>query len=209
MEKTDLAKLYRSYYSAKPQPQRITVHKAAYVAIQGQGDPSQQEFAARVEALYSVAYAVKFMCKWDGNDFVVPKLEGQWWFDTTAFPGISAAEAPVKIPREKWQYRLLLQMPDMVCEELVQEAIKQVLAKKRLQLAAGVHFFEMEEQACVQMLHAGPFDREPETLAVLQQFITAQGLQQQGCHHEIYLSDFRKTPPEKLRTILREPVKEA
>ncbi len=111
MEKLDLTKQYKSYYSAKPIPALVDIGSARYVAIEGKGDPSGEVFAADLEALFPVAYVLKFHFKALGQDFSVPKLEGQWWFDMKKFGMPSLASAPAKVPRSEWLYRLLLRMP--------------------------------------------------------------------------------------------------
>jgi hypothetical protein len=207
MEKLDLTKLYKSYYTAKSKPMLVTIEPAQYLSIAGKGDPSSEEFADRVEALYGTAYTVKFMSKANGKDFVVAKLEGLWWFDETQYGDISMSEAPTRIPRSEWCYRLLIRMPEFITKELVQEAIETLIAKKKNLQPANVKLYFKEAEKAVQMLHTGPFDKEPETLEQISAFIKQHNFSRDGRHHEIYLSDFRKTAPEKLRTILREPVK--
>jgi hypothetical protein len=207
MEKLDLTKEYKNYYKAKNRPELVEIATAQYISITGKGDPSGDDYAARIGALYPVAYALKFMFKTLGQDFTVAKLEGQWWYDEQKFGKPSMDEAPLAIPRSEWEYRMLIRMPAYVQPEHVAQAIETVLFKKDQPMARQVTFFEMNEGKCVQMLHVGPFDREPETLKQIAAFTTEHGLLQNGLHHEIYLSDFRKTPPEKLRTILREPVR--
>ena len=206
MEKLDLSKEYKQYYTAKAKPELVTIEKASFLSICGKGDPSAPAFAERVEALYTTAYTIKFACKGEGKDFVVAKLEGLWWYDQERYGGLTMTEAPGKIPREEWEYRLLIRMPEFVSEQEVVSAIDVVLKKKAIALVSDIRFFEMEEGQCVQMLHVGPFDKEPETLKVMKGFMDEKGLKQNGLHHEIYLSDFRKVAAGKLRTILREPV---
>ncbi len=208
MEKLDLAKKYKPYYTAKVKPEEVVFEEARFLSITGSGDPSGTEFANNVQALYAVAYSVKFISKAEGNDFVVPKLEGLWWFDEEKYKGISMYEAPTAVSRKEWQYTLLLRIPDMVKPADITNAIESVIVKKQLNLANSVQIYHLNEGRSVQMLHVGPFDKEVETLTTLQQFMSRTNLKKNGLHHEIYLSDFRKTPPEKLRTILREPVKE-
>lgn len=207
MEKLDLAKEYKHYYKAKTQPEVVEIEAAQYLSITGKGDPSGEDFAARVGILYPVAYALKFMYKTMGKDFTVAKLEGLWWFDTKQFGHPSMDDAPAEIPRSEWEYRLLIRLPAYVSREDVHRAIETIVFKKNQPLAREVAFFEMKEGMCVQMLHVGPFNTEPETLKAIQIFCQANNFQQNGLHHEIYLSDFRKTAPEKLKTILREPVR--
>jgi hypothetical protein len=207
MEKLDLAKHFKSYYTAKSKPEILHIGKARYLSITGKGDPSGEDFALKIQAIYPVAYALKFAFKAEGRDFTVAKLEGLWWYDEQRYAGISIADSPTAIPRSEWEYRLLIRIPDYVEAKDVQAAVEACFASKGQAAIKDVSFFEMEEGKVVQMLHTGPFDNEPETLAKLNDFISANAFGRNGLHHEIYLSDFRKTPPEKLKTILREPVK--
>ena len=206
MEKIDLAKVYKSYYTAKPQPERVTFGTAQYLSIQGKGDPSGADFSTHIQALYGTAYTLKFQSKQRGMDFVVPKLEGLWWYDEAAFQNLSMLESVTKVPRHVWEYRLLLRMPDVVTEADLQEAILIMVNKKGNPMAKQVKWFTLTEGDCVQMLHVGPFSTEPETLVLMNDFMEAHGLHKNGLHHEIYLSDFNKTAPEKHKTILREPI---
>ena len=208
MEKLDLTKKYKTYYSAKTSPEMVTIEQARFISICGKGDPSERPFTEKIEALYPTAYAIKFAFKEKGKDFVVSKLEGLWWFDTDKFQGKSITNSSVEVPREEWEYRLLIRMPDYVTRQDVEMAIRTVTEKKKVALASEIEYFEMNEGACVQMLHVGPFSTEPESLKKIEAFSTEKRLGQAGLHHEIYLSDFRKVKPEKLKTILREPVRE-
>lgn len=207
MEKLDLTKQYKAYYTAANQPQLLDIPAAQFLSISGKGDPSEKPYLDHIQALYATAYTLKFMNKALGEDFVVAKLEGLWNFDEEKYPGLSMQEAPLKVPRSEWKYRMLIRMPDYVTGQQLNTAIQQIIAKKQIRLAAGVELFKMQEGKVVQMLHTGPFANEPETLQKMLDFIQANNLQKNGDHHEIYLSDFNRTPPEKLRTILREPVK--
>lgn len=208
MEKIDLAKLHKAYYTAKPQPELVTIEAADFLSITGKGDPSSAEYAETIQALYATAYAVKFMYKADNKDFTVAKLEGLWWFDNAQYGNVSMEDAPLKIPRSEWEYRMLIRMPDFVTEGAISDAKQQVINKKGIALANTVELFAMNEGLCIQMLHVGPFNTEPESLQQIKEFSVANRLLKNGLHHEIYLSDFRKTAPEKLKTILREPVKQ-
>lgn len=207
MEKLDLSKQYKSYYTAKGKPELVYIEKAQYLAIQGKGDPSGDAFMQKIQALYPIAYALKFAFKAKGKDFVVAKLEGLWWYDEKRFRNATIDNAPKTIPRSEWEYQLLIRIPDFIGQDDVESAVASTIAAKGLTAAGEVTFFEMEEGKVAQMLHTGPFDTEPETLAKLNIFMTDNNLSRNGLHHEIYLSDFRKTPPDKLKTILREPVK--
>lgn len=207
MEKLDLTKKYKAYFTAQKQPEIIYIEKASFIALCGKGDPSGEAFARTIEAMYSTAYTIKFACKAEGKDFVVSKLEGQWWFDETRFTGQTMNSAAVEVPRSEWEYRLLIRMPDFVTGENMESAKSIVVNQKGIQRAAEIEWLTLEEGKCVQMLHVGPFSTEPESLKVMSAFIDMHQFGKNGLHHEIYLSDFRKTAPEKLRTILREPVK--
>lgn len=207
MSKLDLTKTDKTYYNAKINPEIVFIEKANYISLTGQGDPSGKDFSEKIQALYTTAYVIKFMHKAMDNDFVVPKLEALWSFDTEKYASISMDEAPLKIPRAEWNYRIMIRMPDFVTKGQTEEAIAIAVNKKQNELAKTIEFFEMEEGKVIQVLHIGPFDTEPQTLKKILEFSIENNLQQNGLHHEIYLSDFRKTAPEKLKTILREPVK--
>ncbi|RYU94626.1 GyrI-like domain-containing protein [Emticicia agri] len=207
MEKLDLSKQYKAYYTATTKPALVEIDAARYLSIVGKGDPSHPDYAATLQALYATTYRLKFYYKAQKKDFVVAKLEGLWWFDEALYKDVSMADAPVRIPRSEWHYRMLIRMPEYVTAEVVEQIRKEVVEKKQIALANQVGLYEMHEGKCVQLLHIGPFDKEPESLQQLMQFSEANQLQKNGFHHEIYLSDFNKTAPEKLRTILREPVK--
>lgn len=207
MEKLDLTREYKTYFTAKTKPELVEIEPASFLSITGKGDPSGKDFGDRIGALYATAYAVKFIFKSLKQDFTVSKLEGLWWYDEEKYNGLTISEAPDKIPRSEWEYRLLIRMPDFVIQKEVSSAIKTVLEKKKIELVNEIKLVHMNEGKCVQMLHVGPFDKEHETLKEMHAFIMQNNLQRNGLHHEIYLSDFRKTAPDKLKTILREPVK--
>lgn len=207
MEKLDLTKKYKSYFTAKTKPDLIDIEKAQFISIQGKGDPNERAFAERIEAMYPVAYSIKFAFKEKGKDFTVSKLEGLWWFDEKKYAAKSMSDTSIEIPRSEWEYRLLIRLPDFVKKNDFDKAVAAVIEKKGIALAKQLEFFEMHEGRCVQMMHVGPFSTEPESLKVIEKFCAENKLARNGLHHEIYLSDFRKTAPEKLKTILREPVK--
>lgn len=207
MNKLDLTKEYRSYFTAKTKPGLVTIEEAHFISITGKGDPSAPAFASDIEALYSTAYTIKFMHKALNNDFTVSKLEGLWWFDENKFPGRNIKTAATEVPRSEWEYRLLIKMPLFVSASDIATAKGTVIKKKALALVDRVEYFTMREGRSVQMLHVGPFSTEPESLLQIGAFMEENKLLRNGLHHEIYLSDFRKTAPEKLKTILREPVK--
>lgn len=205
--KTDLTKDHKAYYTAKNKPEIIDIAPAQFLSITGKGDPSGQEYSDRIQAMYSTAYTLKFSYKAQEKDFAVAKLEGLWWFDEEKYNGLTITEAPQKVPRSEWSYRMLIRMPEFVSNEALQTAIDTVKSKKGIVLASEIELFKMHEGKSVQMLHVGPFSNEPESLLIMNQFMQENKLQRNGRHHEIYLSDFRKTPQDKLKTILREPVR--
>jgi len=170
-------------------------------------DPSGKGFASRIQALYAVAYTIKFSCKANGEDFVVPKLEALWHFDKSKYGNVSMENAPKKIPRSEWAYRLLIRMPNLVSKSQFFEAIEAVKNKKQVHYIDEIEFITLEEGNCVQMLHTGSFETEPISLAKIKDFMDNKGHTNNRHHYEIYLSDIRKVAPEKLRTILREPFK--
>lgn len=207
--KLDLVKTDRTYYSAAAEPGLVELEPVTCLRISGKGDPSGEDYARRISALYPVAYAIKFMCKDAGKDFTVPKLEGQWWFDEEKFGLPAIHEAPGLVPRSEWEYHTLIRMPGFVDEPMVEQARENAFRKKKEVLIRQVTLITLNEGLVVQAMHTGPFANEPETLQKIKAFTEEHRLEKNGLHHEIYLSDFRKTPPEKLKTILREPVRRA
>lgn len=117
MEKLDLTKKYKNYFRASKKPELLEIEPASFLSIKGKGDPSGDDFAHAVQALYATAYTVKFIFKSMDKDFTVSKLEGLWWFDENKYGGFSMSETPRKIPRSEWEYRLLIMMPDFVTEK--------------------------------------------------------------------------------------------
>lgn len=203
--KTDLSKQYKDYYSAKTSPSLLSLPAAQYISLVGMGDPNDPHFAANISAIYSTAYTVKFACKATGNDFTVPKLECQWWYDELLYPNLTITDAPINIPRSDWHYRLLLRLPDIATPQMVTNAANTVFNKKGIKEAQQIAYYQLPAMQAVQILHIGPFATEHDSLIVLNNYMQQNNLLKDGLHHEIYLSDFRKTAPEKLKTILREP----
>ncbi len=197
--KLDLVKTYKSYYTAKAIPVTLRFGKIPYLSITGKGEPAGELFTKAVEALYPLAYGVKKVCKTTGRDFGVAKLEGLWW--------VTSDKPALEVPRSQWHWKLLIRMPDFVTFENVQEAKADVIKKKALDLVTEIAFETINEQMVVQIMHIGPYAAEPKTLAKLNAFMAEKGFTDNGLHHEIYLSDPRKTAPAKMKTILRQPVK--
>jgi len=200
-EKLDLTKKYKTYYTAKTTPEVVEIEEGIFLTIEGKGAPGSEEFKAKVRALYSLAYDVKILMKKKGKDFTVAKLEGLWWVDS---------DKPwYEVPREEWRWKLLIRQPDFVTSEVVEKARQDVIKKKKLELVNEVKFEKMKEGKCVQMLHIGPYSTEPESIAKMEKLMEEKNLVKNGPHHEIYLimAYPRKVPDEKLKTILRQPVK--
>jgi len=197
--KLDLTKEYKSYYTAKTTPEVVEFGEAQFLTIEGKGEPGGEEFTAKLGALYSLAYEVKALVKKAGRDFTVAKLEGLWWVESDKFY--------LEVPREEWHWKLLIRQPEFVTPDIVEVARDEVLRKKGLALVNEVKFEAMAEGRCVQILHIGPYATEPESLAKMQRLMEEQGLVPHGLHHEIYLTDPRRVPEERLKTILRQPVR--
>jgi len=197
--KINLTKEYKTYYTAKTVPEIVEFGEIPFLTIDGKGEPGGKEFTSKVEALYPLAYGVKNICKKQGKDFAVPKLEGLWW--------VESDKPALEVPREEWRWKLLIRMPDFVTSEMVDKAKEEVFKKKRMKLIKEIKFEKIKEGKCVQILHIGPYSTEPESLAKMRKLREKKNLVESGLHHEIYLSDPRKVAPEKMKTILRQPVK--
>ena len=200
-EKVDLRRTLDAYQARRGQIRVVDVPELAYLMVDGQGDPNTSPaFAEALAALYPVAYKVKFASKLDlGRDYVVPPLEGLWWADDLAVFTSARDKA-------RWSWTLLLMVPGWVGRDVVEEAFRQVGTKHPPARLADVRLETLTEGRCLQTLHVGSFDDEGDVLARLHD-VTAYGASGlRGTHHEIYLSDVRRTAPEKRRTILRQPV---
>lgn len=201
MDKIDFKKSLPSYTARAGVFDLIDVPPLSYLMIDGHGDPNAGgPFSEAIPALFSVGYKLKFTSKNEfGRDYTVMPLEGLWSSD-------DPANFTTALDKSTWDWTLLMMVPDWITAELFEAALEAVRAKvgpviDRLRLET------LAEGRCVQTLHLGSFDDEAETLHRLHtEFVPEHGLQLRGRHHEIYLSDFTKTAPEKLRTILRQPV---
>ncbi|MGO1276578.1 GyrI-like domain-containing protein [Corynebacterium variabile] len=194
-----------AYRARRGQFRALTVPPTRYLMVDGHGDPNTDpSYAAALAALYPVAYALKFASKASGHDYVVPPLEGLWWAEHMA----SFTDARDKTV---WDWTMMLAVPDWLGEHDVTAAVAAVRAKKTPPARLDdVHVSVLDEGLCVQTLRIGPFDAEGPVLEEMHsEFIPAQGLEMAGRHHEIYLGDPRRAAPEKLRTILRQPVRPA
>ena len=199
MVKIDLAKEDKYYFTAKTIPQISEFPKLSYLAIEGRGEPAGKAFTEAVQALYPLAYGIKGLCKKEGKDFAVAKLEGLWW--------VKSDKPALEVPRAEWYWKLLIRLPDFVTSEIVDEAKREVMKKKGIELVKELKFEKITEGKCIQVLHTGPYSTEPETIEKMRKMMKENKLTENGYHHEIYLSDPRKPPPQKMKTILRQPVK--
>ena len=198
-DKLDLYKQLKDQYLAPKTPKFVEVAAAQYLTIEGQGEPGGQEFTAKVGALYSAAFTIKMTRKFAGlGDYKVCVLEGQWWGKGT--------NEFFHLPREQWCWKLLIRTPDFVTSADLQQAKEALAAKGKPPEFQEVELESIAGGPCVQMLHVGPYDQEATTIQAMQEFAEENGLSFHGRHHEIYLSDPRRVPPERLRTILRLPV---
>ena len=200
LEKIDLYKRHKDEYVAPKKPALVKLKPAVYLAIDGQGPPGGTLFTAHIGALYGAAFTIKMTQKFGGRqDYAVCKLEGQWWTDES--PDFS------KVPKEQWRWKLLIRTPDFVGEDELKQAVAVLLKRGKPEEVKQVRLETLTEGMCVQMLHVGPYERECETIALMRGFAESKHLAFHGRHHEIYLSDPRRVPPERLKTILREPVR--
>jgi len=199
MSRLDLVKEFKSYYRANDKSVIVEFEKIPYLSIEGKGEPAGKVFTKAIEALYPLAYGVKKVCKSQGKDFGVPKLEGLWW--------VKSNKPALEVPRSEWYWKLLIRMPDFATSEIVKNAKEEVFKKKGFDLIKEIKFEILDEGKCVQIMHIGPYATEPETIQKMKDFITENNFNEIGLHHEIYLSDPRKTVPEKMKTILRQPIK--
>ena len=200
-EKIDLYKKYKNEYITPKNPALVTISQAKYLSINGRGVPGGPEFKDKIGALYAVAFTIKMTRKFAGlQDYAVCKLEGQWWLDGSKqdFSCVSP---------DKWNWKLMIRTPDIIKETDLQKALSALIAKGKSSLVREVVLESISEGQCVQMLHVGPYDQEKKTIALMKDVAEQNGVEFYGKHHEIYLSDPRRVPPERLRTILREPVR--
>ena len=199
LERIDLkTDLHRFYFPAR-RPEMVDVPVLRYLAIDGEGTPGEGTgFEKAIRALYPVAYTLKFdLRKAAGLDFPVMPLEALWWTDPDG-------RFDVRSDRP-WHWTAIILMPEEVTAEAVDLVAAGVAARKGVSAAGDIHLREIREGRSAQVLHVGPWSEETATIEALHAFIAEQGLHPAGAHHEIYLSDPRRTPPERLRTVIRQP----
>lgn len=205
VRKMDFKRELESYRAPRGTFQQLQVPSLQYLMIDGQGDPnSSPAFARGIEALYPLAYKLKFLSKLElGRDYVVMPLEGLWWAD-------DMESFTSRRDKSTWSWTLMIMVPDWLGAGHFDRAFEQATAKTPAEGIDRVRLAKLEEGLCVQTLHVGSFDEEGPVLEKMHtEAISGAGLQLVGKHHEIYLSDFRRTAPDKLRTILRQPVRPA
>ncbi|MCL1928756.1 MAG: GyrI-like domain-containing protein [Treponema sp.] len=204
----DYKKEYKDLYVPKTEPSIINVPKIFFAAVDGKGNPNETdgEYKTALEVLYGIQYTIKMSKKGtsvpDGYfDYVVPPLEGLWWTADNKFDMKS---------KSKFSWISMIRLPEYVHKDVFKWACEEVLKKKKIDTGKA-YLFNFTEGLCVHCMHTGPYENEPITLGLIDEFINRNNLIKDITdtrrHHEIYLSDPRKTAPEKIKTILRIPVK--
>lgn len=204
-DKIDFKREIAAYRARQGRIHLVDVPDLKYLMIDGHGDPNTDPaFAEAAGALYPLAYKLKFACKRSlGRDYVVMPLEGLWWSDD--MDAFTATR-----DKSRWDWTLMIMVPDWIDQDMVAGAVERIAAENRPRRLHEVRLESLSEGRCAQTLHIGSYDDEAEILARMHhEFIPDHGLRMVGKHHEIYLNDFRKVAPDKLRTILRQPVDEA
>ena len=207
----DYKKEYKEFYMPKDKPSIVTVPKMSFIAVRGSGDPNKEDgqYKQAIGLLYGIAFTIKMSKKTDHQidgyfDYVVPPLEGFWWQD--GVNGIDYAH------KENFNWISVIRLPDFVSKEDFDWAVKEATTKKK-QDFSNVEFFTYDEGLCVQCMHVGPYDDEPKTIDMMHGFMEDEGyvldITKKRLHHEIYLSDVRKVAPERLKTVIRHPVRKA
>ena len=207
----DFKKEYKEFYLPKSIPSVIAVPEMNYIAVRGKGDPNEEngEYKNTIGLLYGIAFTIKMSYKGahkiDGYfEYVVPPLEGFWWQ--------KGAQNIDYSHKEKFNFISVIRLPDFVTKADFDWAIEEA-SKKKKQDFSKVEFFTYDEGACVQCMHIGPYDDEPKTVALMHEYIKANGseldITDKRLHHEIYLSDPRKCEASKLKTVVRHPIKKS
>ena len=207
----DYKKEYKEFYLPPQKPGIVDVPEMHFIAVRGKGDPNEEggEYKAAMSLLYGIAFTIKMSKMGDHRiegyfDYVVPPLEGFWWQD-----GVQGIDYSRK---EAFQWISLIRLPDFVTKQEFDWAVAEATRKKKLDCSAA-EFLTIDEGECVQIMHLGAFDDEPATVALMDEFVKANGYENDfsdtRLHHEIYLTDARKVAPEKWKTVIRHPIKKA
>ena len=205
----DFKKEYKEFYLPKSKPEIITVPKANYIAVRGKGDPNEEGgfYQQAVGVLYAVAYTLKMSYKTDYKiegffEYVVPPLEGFWWQD--GIDGVNYSD------KSAFNWISVIRLPDFITEKDFKWAVETATKKKKLDCSSA-EFLTVDEGLCVQIMHIGSYDDEPASVKLMDDYIKELGyendINQVRLHHEIYLSDPRKTESAKWKTVIRHPIK--
>ena len=205
----DYKREYKEFYLPPRKPGIVRVPPMNYVAVRGVGDPNEEDGAYKqaINVLYGIAFTIKMSKKGDHRiegyfDYVVPPLEGFWW--QAGVHGVDNAH------KERFEWISAIRLPDFVTPDEFAWAVEEATCKKRADFSAA-EFLTVDEGLCVQCMHVGPYDDEPATINRMHQFMEAEGyaldITDERHHHEIYLSDARRTAPEKLKTVVRHPIR--
>ncbi|WOO36751.1 GyrI-like domain-containing protein [Anaerocolumna sp. AGMB13020] len=205
----DYKKEYKEFYLPSKKPEIVEVPPMNFLAVRGSGDPNAEEgeYKRAINLLYGIAYTLKMSYKTSYKiqgffEYVVPPLEGFWWLE-----GIKGMDYTQK---DRFHWISIVRLPEFIGKEDFEWALKEASRKKKEDFSK-VEFLQYDEGLCVQCMHVGPFDEEPATVEVMDEFIKAEGylndITDTRYHHEIYLSDFRKCSPEKRKTVIRHPIK--
>lgn len=211
MEKFDYKKEYKEFYLPKNKPELIDVPAMNFIAVRGKGNPNEEdgEYKVALGLLYAIAFTIKMSNKGKHKiegffDYVVPPLEGFWWQD-----GVDGVDYTHK---EDYQWISLIRLPDFVTKTDFDWAVEEATRKKQSDFSK-VEFYSYTEGMCVQCMHIGPYDEEPATVQAMEDYAHAMGyeidISETRFHHEIYLSDARRCSPEKLKTVIRHPVRKS
>ncbi len=201
MKRIDFKKeLKHLYHPPSKEIGMVEVPQMKFLMVDGQGDPNAvQQYQDSIEALFAVSYALKFMIKKkNAIDYGVMPLEGLWWTDDMAKFSMGN--------KDIWKWTSMIMQPEFISEDLCREAREQVRKKKELSALPKVKFENLTEGLSVQIMHIGPYSAEKPTVDKLHFFIKENGYTFNGKHHEIYLGDPRKSSPEKMKTVIRQPI---
>lgn len=205
----DLKKEFKEYYQPKNKPEIVNIPSINYLAVRGSGDPNDEtgDYKKALESLYAVAYTLRMSYKTDYKingfyEYIVPPLEGFWWQDGT--DGVNYAD------KTSFNWISVIRLPDFISGKDIEWAVMTATKKKKTD-CSQVKFLTVNEGLCVQIMHIGPYDNEPVTVKLMDDYLAQNGyendLNSERMHHEIYLSDPRKCLPEKMKTVIRHPVK--
>ena len=205
----DFKKEYKEFYMPKNKPEIVTVPQANYIAVRGKGNPNEIDGAYQkaISILYAVAYTLKMSYKTEHKiegffEYDVPPLEGLWWQDNV--DGIDYAD------KAAFNWISVIRLPEFITQKDFEWAVETASEKKKLDCSSA-EFLTVDEGLCVQIMHIGAFDDEPQTVTLMDEYIAQNGYEnditESRLHHEIYLSDARKVAPEKWKTVIRHPIK--